>query len=461
MRNLHYLFNPESIVLVGASDTEGKAGNTILSNLGTWKGPLFLVNQSIPEINGRKVYREIEELPDHLDLAIIALGSAKAVEAARKCAQKGFRNLIVIASGFSEIGKEGVLLENELRKEVLSKGTRILGPNTLGVFIPGTGIDTIFVEHGDKMFSEPGDVAFITQSGSVGVESLGAAGVIGWSLRAFVGIGNRIDIGENDLLEYFSRDEKTKCIALYLETFDDAQEFMKRSAQITPVKPIVLLMAGKTEMARDAVASHTGKMASVGQVFYGVAKQIGVHLANHEEELADYSKVLSREPPAVNPRMAIVTCAGGYGIIALDLLSDAKYLKRAELSADTVSKIRKIVPSYASLSNPIDLTASADNGMIANTLKCLENDSNVGIIFTFAFFAPSGIDLDLIDILAEHRSKTKKPFIVCVAYGPYTNELAHRLYQKGVVAFTSLSRAMKAMDILAERAIYLGKQQIP
>jgi acyl-CoA synthetase (NDP forming) len=184
-------------------------------------------------------------------------------------------------------------------------------------------------------------------------------------------------------------------------------------------------------------------------------------LANHEEELADYSKVLSREPPAVNPRMAIVTCAGGYGIIALDLLSDAKYLKRAELSADTVSKIRKIVPSYASLSNPIDLTASADNGMIANTLKCLENDSHVGIIFTFAFFAPSGIDLDLIDILAEHRSKTKKPFIVCVAYGPYTNELARRLYQKGVVAFTSLSRAMKAMDILAERAIYLGKQQIP
>ena len=210
------LCRPKSIALIGASGNREKIGNTILGYLKDWQGKLYLVNPKEIRIDGYEVQSDVADLPDSVELAIITLGARQAVEAAKKCAEKKFHTLIIPAGGFSESDGDGILLEQELKQHVLSQGTRILGPNTLGLFMPGTGLDTIFVEHGDRMFSHPGEVAFITQSGSVGVEALGVSGVIGWGLRAFVGLGNRMDIGENELLEYFSHDEGTKCIALYL-----------------------------------------------------------------------------------------------------------------------------------------------------------------------------------------------------------------------------------------------------
>jgi acyl-CoA synthetase (NDP forming) len=449
------LCHPKSIALIGASKKKEKIGNTILHYLKDWQGRLYLVNPQDRQIDGYEVHADVSDLPDSVELAIITIEARKAVEAAKKCAEKKFQSLIILASGFSEASADGARLEQELKQHVLSKGTRILGPNTLGLFIPGTGLDTIFVEHGDKMFAHPGEVAFITQSGSVGVEALGVSGVIGWGLRAFVGLGNRLDIGENELLEYFARDDRTRCIAVYLETFQDGREFIDRCRKITPYKPVVVLKAGRSEAAQRAIASHTGKMASAGDVFYGAGKQSGILLAKNEEQLTDYAKILSREPPASNPGVAVVTFAGGYGIITLDLISETGFLKVARLSDETVSRIKQKTLSFASLNNPIDLTASADNKMMANTLDALEEDPAVGIIFCIAFFAPPKIDRRLIEILAAHRGRTKKPFVVFVAYGPFTNEVAYTLYEKGVTSFTSLSRAVRAMDVLAERGHYL------
>ena len=147
---------------------------------------------------------------------------------------------------------------------------------------------------GIQCSQHPGEVALITQSGSVGVEAIGVSGVIGWGLRAFVGLGNRIDIGENELLEYFAHDERTKCIAVYLETFQDPKEFVDLCRRITPRKPVVVLKAGRSEIAQKAIASHTGKMASPVDIFYGAAKQSGIILAGNEEQLTDYAKILSR-----------------------------------------------------------------------------------------------------------------------------------------------------------------------
>jgi len=459
MRSMESLCHPKTIALIGASKKKEKIGNTILHYLRDWQGRLYLVNPQEREIDGYEVYADVADLPDSVELAIITIEARKAVEAAKKCAEKNFQSLIILASGFSEASADGARLEQELKQHVLSKGTRILGPNTLGLFIPGTGLDTIFVEHGDKMFAHPGEVVFITQSGSVGVEALGVSGVIGWGLRAFFGLGNRIDIGENELLEYFARDERTRCIAVYLETFQDGREFIDLCRKITPYKPVVVLKAGRSEAAQRAIASHTGKMASAVDIFYGAGKQSGILLAKNEEQLTDYAKILSREPPSSNPGVAVVTFAGGYGIITLDLISEANFLEVARLSGETVSRIKQSTPRYASVNNPIDLTASADNIMMAKALESLEDDASVGIIFCIAFFAPPNIDRGLIEVLAGHRDRTKKPFVVFVAYGPFTNEVAYTLYEKGVTSFTSLSRAVRAMDVLAERGHYLKLQQ--
>ena len=456
MNAIEALCHPRSIALIGASAKTGRVGNIILENISAFPGDLYLVSTSGPAIGERPTCADVGDLPEGIDLAVICLEAHRAVEAARKCAEKRFKVLIIVASGFSEIGGSGVVLETELKQHVVAKGTRILGPNTLGVFIPSTGLDTIFVEHGDRMFAKPGEVTVITQSGSVGVEALGVSGVIGWGLRAFVGIGNRIDIGENDLIEYFASDEKTKCIALYLENFQDGHAFIRLCREIVPRKPVVVLKAGRSEAALTAVASHTGKMASSGPIFFGAGRQAGIHLAQDEEQLADYAKILSREPASVNPRVAIVTFAGGYGIITLDLIEETTHLELASLSADTVEVLRGKIPPFASLHNPIDLTASADNAMTGHALAALENDPAVGIIFCIAFFAPPKIDRrGLIEVLADHRRCTKKSFVVFVAYGPFTNEIAMTLYEKGVTAFTSLSRAIRAMDVLAERGRFL------
>ena len=458
MKDIEAFCRPESIVIIGASGREGKIGNTIVRNVVDWPGRLYLVNPRETEILGKKVHQNLSDIPDDVALAIIAVDAKKAVEAAKLCARKRFRALIILSSGFSETGSEGAALEAELKEQVLSTGTRILGPNTLGVFIPGTGLDTIFVEHGDRMFAEPGDVALITQSGSVGVEAPGVSGVIGWGLRAFIGLGNRIDVGENELLEYFARDNGTKCIAVYLETFQNGHVFLDRCRRIAPGKPVVVLKAGRSEAAMEAIASHTGTMASPGDVFFGAARQACVHCAENEEQLTDYSKILAREPAPMNPGVAVVTNAGGYGIITLDLMSKARYLKVLRLSDDTISRIREKTPPFASFNNPVDLTASVDNIMTEHALNVLEQDPAVGLIFFHALFAPPNIDRNgQIEIIAGHRSRTRKPFIVFVAYGPFTNEIALTLYRRGVITFTSLSRAVKAMDILAERGHFLKK----
>jgi acetate---CoA ligase (ADP-forming) len=272
-----------------------------------------------------------------------------------------------------------------------------------------------------------------------------------------VGMGNRIDIGENDLLEYFAHDERTRCIAVYLETFQDGRVFIDLCSRITPFKPVVVLKAGRSETARKAIASHTGKMASDSEIFWGAGRQSGILLAGNEEQLTDYAKILSREPPAYDPHVAVVTFAGGYGIITLDLISETNMFELAKLSGQTVSRIKQRALPFASLTNPVDLTASADTMMVAQTLDALEMDPGVGIVFCIAFFAPPKIGRGLIEILAAHRSKTSKPFVVFVAYGPYTDEIAYTLYKKGVTAFTSLSRAVWAMDALAGRGHYLKR----
>jgi len=457
---LDRLMKPNSIAIIGASSHEEKPGFRILKNIaGRWKGELYAVNPSQREILGVKCYSSIEDLPDNVDLAVISLGAKDSVIATEACARKNFGVVIPIAGGFSETGKEGKILEEDLRRIILSSNTRVLGPNSLGVFVPGSGLDTIFVEHGDRMFASPHGVAFITQSGSIGTEALGYAGVKGWGLSAWVGLGNRIDINENELLEYFLKDKQTLCIALYLETFADGRDFIDKCRIVARKKPVVILKAGRGSVSAQAVCSHTGRLAKGGNAFTGIARQLGVVLAKDEIDLVDFARILSMEPPAFNPGVAVVSTAGGFGVLAMDEVEESENLYPASLSNKTISRLRRKILPFASTRNPVDLTGSADDSMIAHALACLEDDPHVGIIILMEFLSPPKITERQFEILTEHRKRTKKPFVVFSIFGPYTDRILFDLYGKGVAGFDSVRRAVRAASVLVERGRFLKKTE--
>ncbi len=314
------LLNPGKIAVIGASNKSGKVGRIIFEGLTRSNADLLPVNPKEKNVLGYAGYSGVADLPGSVDLAVIALPAHLSVPAAESCAEKGIPFIIVVAGGFAEVGEEGLQLENRLKLLPEKYGCRVLGPNTLGVFVPENNLDTIFVEHGDRSLAGGGGVAFITQSGSIGVESLGLAGNTGFGMRAFIGLGNKIDIDELEFLRYFGTDEKTDCLAFYIEIFEEGKTFLREAGEISKTKPIIVLKAGRTEAGATAVGSHTGRLAGSDRVVSGAFRQYGIQRAYDDEELCDAAKTLSMLPPPKGNRVAVVTPAGGFGVMCTDYI---------------------------------------------------------------------------------------------------------------------------------------------
>lgn len=461
--DLQRLITPGSIAVIGATGKQHRVGHIILENLKRSGVPLFPVHPKEKEVSGYATYHDIEALPDNIDLAIIAVGAQKAVAAAERCAIHGIPHIIVVAGGFSETGTGGKLLEDRLQIIPKKFGSRILGPNTLGLFVPHNNLDTIFVEHGDRALSGGGGVAFISQSGSVGVEALGLASNTGYGMRAFIGLGNKCDLDELDFLHYFGMDMGTTCLAFYLESFDHGRKFLEQAKKIARKKPVVVLKAGRSKAGASAVSSHTGRLAGSDQVVSGAFRQFGVQRVFDDEELCDASKILSTLPPSTGNRIAILTPAGGYGVMGADHIETQKggvKLAMAELSSITQERIRSFALPFASYRNPVDLTAGADNKMIGDTLDALLDDDNVDMIICTAFFAPPLITDSIVEDISTRAVNSKKPVIVFTQYGPFTDGYLRRFFEKGVIGFPSIGRAVRAARFLVERAIILEALRI-
>lgn len=453
--NLKTLLSPRTIAVIGATNKEGRIGRIIFENLLTSRCPLFPVHPEEREILGISVFPGVNELPDGIDLAVIVTGAKNSVNAAVACAKKGIPYIIVVAGGFSEIGPQGKKLEDLLIEIPKKFDTRILGPNTLGIFIPHERIDTIFVEHGDRALACGGKIAFITQSGSVGIEALGLASNTGFGLRAFIGLGNKCDLDELDFLHYFTEDKETDCIALYVENLGDGRKFLSEARRTAMVKPVVLLKAGQTRAGARAVMSHTGRLAGSNEVIDGALRQYGILRVFDDEELCDATKTLVMCPPVKGNRVAIITPGGGYGVMGSDHIETNQGvagLSMAELSYETRERIREATLPFASCQNPVDLTASASDAMYGATLDAVIADDGVDIVICAGFFAPPGLTDALIDEIARRAATSAKPIITFIKYGPFTDLFLRRLYNAGVVGFPSIGRAVKAARFLVERA---------
>lgn len=457
------MFKPRSVALIGASANPAKLSHVALKNLSSGRFKLFPINPKDSEILGLKCYPSILDVPQEVDLAIISLPAEATIEPFRECVSKGVRIVIVTASGFRESGDDGSRLEQELIQAAKGSKTRILGPNTMGILVPSIGLDTLFIPRERSERPKSGGVALLSQSGAVSVSSLEKTRFAGMGVSSCVGLGNKADIDENDLLEYLESDKDTRCIAMYLESFSDGRRFVEIVRRISPVKPVVLLKAGRTQSGKRAAGSHTGAIATFSESLVdGALAQAGVVRVYDEEELIDTAKALACVGRIRGDRICVVASAGGYGVIAADLVESADHgagLTMARLSSATLDSLKDVVPGFSSVANPVDLTAAVTDDMYDSVLGILQKDKGIDGIMMSLELQPPNVS-DALLTIAERRSKSgKTPIVVSTFAGERTDIIVRNYGERGVLAYPTIWRAVRALAALARRGKYLVRQK--
>lgn len=459
--NLKALLEPRSVALIGASANPTKLSNVALTNLMNGRFKLYPINPKESEILGLKCYPSVLSVPDEVDIALVSLPAEATVAPVSECVKKGVRVVIVTASGFRESGFEGKKLEDDLVSAIRGSKTRLLGPNSMGVLVPRSGLDTFFIPRDRSERPGPGETAILSQSGAVSVSSLERARFAGIGVSACVGLGNKADITENDLLEVLRDDEGTRCIAMYLESFSDGREFTKLASDITPSKPVVLLKSGRTKSGARAASSHTGAIASSSESLVdGALSQAGVVRVYDEEELVDTAKALALVGHIDGDRICIVASAGGYGVIASDYVESVEHgasLRMAELAPTTRERLREIVPGYSSVSNPVDLTAAVTDVMYDSVLQVLQEDPNVDGIMMSLELQPPNVTEALIEVAKRRSLSGKTPIVISVFAGEGTEGLVKSLGHQRVLAYPTIWRAVRALGALSRRGMYLKR----
>ncbi|MBX7103503.1 MAG: acetate--CoA ligase family protein [Gemmataceae bacterium] len=349
---------PRSVVVVGASRKPGAIGHRVLNNLlgYPFQGPVFAVNPRAECIEGTTCYTSVRELPDAVDLAIIATPAATVPGVLEDCVARGVPAAVVISAGFSEAGPDGVALQQQIKALITRSGIRVVGPNCLGIINtdPAVRLNASF----SQVLPPVGNIALSSQSGGVAVAALTAARRFGLGLSGFASVGNKVDVSGNDLLEFWEQDPRTAVILLYLESFGNPRRFSKIARRVGRTKPVIALKGGRSQAGSRAAQSHTAALAARGVAVDALFRQSGVVRVETLEELFDAAAVLSLQPLAPGPRVGIVTNAGGPGILAADAC-EAAGLVVPPTSHALRTALTGILPAAAGFNNPIDMIASA------------------------------------------------------------------------------------------------------
>ncbi len=450
------LISPDSIAVVGASSHPNKIGYVVLENLKNngYKGRIYPVNPKGGEILGFKVYPSINDVPEEVDLSVITLPAEVTVKIFEDVAKKS-KFIIPIAGGFGETGKEGKERERKILEIARKYNARIIGPNTVGIYIPSTGVNTALVVPERSRFPRDGDIAFITQSGALGLLTMDSVSMYNVGFSSFINLGNRIDVNENELLQYFGEDEKSKVVIMYIESFANGREFMRIARNVSKKKPIVVLKAGRTKRGGKAASLHTGALGGSDAVADGAFKQCGVIRAYDEIELVDYARALAYGKPIRGDRIAVVTSAGGVGVVTTDYIESEVRgigMKMAELSDETKRKIREEVVPFASVENPVDMTAQASDDDYDGVLAALNEDPNVDAILVYALFQTPLISEKLVDIITKWHREGNKPIVVGTIGSEFALNMMRKFEDNKVPVYPSIERSVKALRVLRDRA---------
>jgi len=368
-----------SIAVIGASRRRGTIPGEVFRNLlgANFTGPVYPVNPKAEVVQSVRAYPTIGDVPGEVDMAVLVIPAPAVVPVARQCGEKGVRALLIISSGFAEVGDEGRELQAELMEVARSYGMRVVGPNCMGLL--NTNADVRLDATFSPVRPRQGSMAFSSQSGALGIAVIDRANELGLGLSTFVSVGNKADISGNDLLQYWEQDDATDVILLYLESFGNPRKFARIARRVSRKKPIVAVKSGRSQAGARAAASHTGSLVAGDVAVDALFDQAGVIRTDTLEEMFDVAALLANQPLPAGNRVAILTNAGGLGILCADAC-EAAGLVVPELSPHTIEVMREMLPAEASVANPVDMIASASAEQYEATLKLLGEDPRVDSI---------------------------------------------------------------------------------
>ncbi len=448
IHNLKYLFEPKSIAIVGASNNPFKVGFTIVKNLldEGYNGKIYPVNIHEKSIQGLKVYEKISDISAKIDCVIIAIPAKFVPFVLEECGKKKVKAVAIISGGFREVGN--VSLEQQIIHIANKYGITVVGPNIMGVLNPKLQVDSIFLPIYKLKRPHIGGITVLTQSGAIGGSILEVASESQIGLAKFVSYGNAAVIDETDLLEYFYKDNDTKIILMYIEGVRNGKRFMETLKKVTKKKPVIILKAGKYEKSLQAAKSHTGSMAGNYMAYVAAFKQSGVIIANKLDDLFNLSKIFSL-PEVKGKRVMVLTNGGGTGVLTVDAIEENRLLL-SEMEPELKVELKKVLPSYASVANPLDLIGDADSERYKKVLSILSKSKNIDMFVIIVLFQTMSMNSDILNVLIEFKSKVVKPMVVIASGGEYTQLHKRILDQYGIPTYDTPDDAVYALRALRD-----------
>lgn len=439
------IFSPKTVAVIGATENKGSVGRTVFQNLGRggFEGTVYPVNPKRSSVLCVKAYPSIASVPEKVDLAVITTPATTVPGLIKECAEAGVQGAVVISAGFKETGPAGFELERQVLAEARKGKMRIVGPNCLGVMVPHNGLNATFA----STIARPGSVGFISQSGAL------CTAILDWSLRenvgfsAFVSIGSMLDVNWGDLIYYLGDDPKTKSIVIYMEAIGDARSFLSAAREVALTKPIIVIKVGRTAAAAKAAASHTGSLTGSDEVLHAAFRRVGVLRVDTIAELFHMAEVLAKQPRPQGPRLAILTNAGGPGVLATDMLIGSGG-QLAELSSNTYEQLNKLLPAAWSHNNPVDILGDAGPDRYAKAVEIVSGDPGsdgmLVILTPQAMTDPIGT----AEFLKPYAKIPGKPLLACWMGGKEVEPGEDILNRAGIPTYPYPDTAARAFQYM-------------
>ncbi len=451
-------FRPRGVAVIGASRDPNKLGYRVLQKMiqYRYKGAIYPVNPQADEILERKCYPRVTDVPDPVDLAAIIVPAPQVAPSLIDCGERGIKGVVIFSGGFRETGAEGAKREQEIKEIAQRYGIRMVGPNCVGLMVTHQALNITFL----KDMPAPGEIGFLSQSGGL------CAAVINWAPQAGIGfsrivsLGNQADINETDMLAAFADSRNTRVVTVYLEGIEDGLTFIETARKVALERPVVAIKVGRGQAATRAVASHTGALSGADEAYSAAFRRAGVLRASTMEELFDWARALAWQPLPQGDRVAVLTNAGGLGVIAVDAL-EAAGLKLAPLTQETKDFLRPRVLPAASVENPVDILGGSGSATYALALDALLVDPTVDAVCVVQAPQDWFSSTSLAEVVGEIASRSRKPVLACVMglESPSTSEAANILNQRRIPNYTFPERLGSAVAAMWRRQQWLQAQK--
>ncbi len=452
-----FFFKPRSIAIIGASRQPGKVGYDTLKNLidDNFEGRIYPVNPGTPDILGLKAHKSVKEIKDEIDLALVILPAELVIDTFKELIDKKVKGAVVISAGFKEIGGVGVERERELARMCRGK-IRVIGPNCLGIIDTYSNLNASFA----PTMPRRGKIGFMSQSGAMVTAILDFAAGRDIGFSRFISMGNKMDLDETHFLDILGEDQNTRVIMGYLESVVDGDRFLETAERVSRKKPVILFKAGVSAEGIRAASSHTGSLSGLDRAYECAFSKTGVIRARSIEDLFDWAEVFASQPLPQGKRIAIITNAGGPGIIATDKAAEEK-LTLATMNKATTGKLKAILPPAASVYNPIDLLGDADSQRYQQAIELVARSEEVdGMVIILSPQANTQIE-DTAKIISNFAYTSPKPIITSFM-GEKRVATAFSIFKRGRVANISFpDRAVRAMAVIANHSLWKKQPRLP